>query len=149
MTGNHLGGLRALPQQHCHLPSCHPWPSMNAYRPPPPPAGASLAKRLNDVYFTLFQMILDGKIGTAALVRHRRGSAAGLPACQGFDGVTCGALAATSHSPPTHPSLRAGLLPPPPSSSTPPPAAVQAAAGQGGGRGLTAQAWRGGQGTGG
>lgn len=32
-------------------------------------AGASLARRLIDVYFTIFKMVLDGKIGTAAQVR--------------------------------------------------------------------------------
>ena len=34
-----------------------------------PTAGGSLPRRLIDVYFTVFKMVLDGKIGTAAQVR--------------------------------------------------------------------------------
>jgi hypothetical protein len=55
---------------------CPPQPPIWLILPPPSigSAGGSLAKRLIDVYFTLFRMILDGKIGTAAQVGgHMRG----------------------------------------------------------------------------
>ncbi len=43
-------------------------------------AGGSLARRLIDVYFTVFKMVLDGKIGTAAQVNSPQSCLLLLPA---------------------------------------------------------------------
>ncbi len=50
-------------------------------RCPVAPAGGSLPKRLIDLYFTIFKMILDGKIGTAAQVSRVRQCSRGECVC--------------------------------------------------------------------
>ena len=80
--------LTCLPVSHVYVsqpsgPCAHPPTTSLAYllafpQPISGPAGGSLAKRLIDVYFTVFKMILDGKIGTAATVIIAAAGALGL-----------------------------------------------------------------------